>query len=131
MVGRHFGWSMLMLTSVFACVLTGGRVAETRRQIGLLQREIGLATIEEATLQRQLVQDRHDRAVGLLAPLRRPLTPELPLIVQRIPADVRVQEMIITPQEWHVTGQQSPATENGTVSAFTLRLARGDASRSE
>jgi hypothetical protein len=121
---------MLMLTSVFACVLTGGRVAETRRQIGLLQREIGLATIEEATLQRQLVQDRNDRAVGLLAPLRRPLTPDLPLIVQRIPADVRVQEMIITPQEWYVTGQQSPATGHESVSVFTLRLARGDASRS-
>lgn len=130
MVRRPRGWSLLTLSSMLVCVLTGGRLTETRRQIGLLQREIGLATIEEEALQRQLAQERHDRAVGLLAHLRRPITPELPTIVQRIPADVHVREMIVTPEEWHVTGQQSLATENGSGPAFTLRIARGDASRS-
>jgi hypothetical protein len=130
MVMRHFGWTVLVLTGVLACVLTGQRVAETRREIGLLQRKIGLATIEEVALQRQLVQDRHDRAIGLLAPLRRPLMLELPMIVQRIPTNVRVQEMIITPQEWHVIGRQAPTTENESMTDFTLRLTRGDAGRS-
>ena len=130
MVMRTCGWPVVALTSMLACVLTGQRVAETRREIGLRHREIGLATLEETTLHRQLVQERHDRALGLLAPLRRPLTSEFPLILQRIPPDVRVQELLITPEEWQVTGQQMPATEHETRSPFTLRLARGEAGRS-
>lgn len=130
MVMQSCGWRLLTLTSMLACVLTGGRLAEMRREIGQVQRAIGLATIEEATLHRQLVQDRHDRAIGLLAHLRRPLTPEFPMIIQRIPTDVRVQEMVITPQEWHVIGRHAPTTENESMTDFTLRLARGDAGRS-
>lgn len=122
-------WRLLALTSVLACLFTGQRVAETRREIGQLQREIGLATMEEATLQRELVQERHDRARGLLAPLRRPLTPEFPLMLQRIPPDVRVQEILITPEEWHVIGQQMPATTQAPMSPFTVRFARGEAGR--
>jgi hypothetical protein len=126
MVTRPLGWSLLAVASVLACVLTGQRLAETRRASGLLQREIGLATLEEATLQRQLAQDRHAHARGLLAPHRRPLTPEFPLILQRIPTQVRVQEMRITPTEWQVMGQRAVGTEQETKSPFTLHLARSE-----
>lgn len=129
MVIRLYGWIVVALTSVLACVLTGQRVAETRREIGLRHREIGLATLEEATLHHQLVQERHDRARGLLAPLRRPLTPEFPLMLQRIPPDVWVQEIRITPEEWQVTGQQMPATTQAPMSPFTVRFARDEVGR--
>lgn len=129
MVTRPLGWSLLALTSVLVCVLTGQRLVETRRERGLRQREIGVATLEEATLQRQLVQDRNTHARGLLAPLRWPLTPEFSLILQRIPTHVRVREMIITSAEWQVMGQRAAATEQETGSPFTLHLARSEAGR--
>lgn len=130
MVMRLCGWSWLVLISVLACVFTGQRLAETRRENGQLQRAIGLATLEEAALHRELLQERDDRARGLLAPLRRPLTPEFSLMLPQIPPEVRVQEIVITPREWQVTGQQRPVTEQATPSPLTWRLARGEAVRS-
>ena len=129
MVRYISGWSLLALLSVLACVLTEQRVGETRRQIGLRHRAIGLDTMEEGARQRQLVQERHDRALGLLAPLRRPIAPELPTLLRRIPADVQVQEIIVTAEEWQVHGQRAPAPDL-TVSAFTVRLAREETGRS-
>jgi len=130
MVERTCCWSVLTLVSVIACVLTGGRVAETRRQIGLLRRDVGLATLEEEALQHHLAQERNARAVGLLAPLRRPITPELPTIFQRVPADVRVSAITVTPEEWQITGQRLTPTDDGSLPPYELHIRRAEAARS-
>ena len=129
MVTRPACWPVALLTSLLACTWTWRALTETQRQISRLQWKLGMARIEETTLQHRLDEERVQHARGLVAALHRPVTSELVTVLRRIPSDVRVSDLIVTAHEWQMTGRHEDETDAEPV--VTLRFMRSDVEQRE
>lgn len=109
--------------SLTVCAVLGFSVLGTRHEGGRLRREIALAQLEQHTMAHALAVEREQRAVGLLESVRRPVAPELPLILRRLPPAVQVEVIRATPDYWQITGVPHAAT-GSDARPYEVRLPR-------
>lgn len=109
--------------SLAVCAILAFSVLATRHEGGRLRREIALAQLEQHAMTRALAAEREQRAAGLLESVRRPVAPELPLILRRLPPAVQVEVIRATPEYWHITGVPH-ATTGSQARLYEVRLPR-------
>ena len=100
--------------SVTVCAVLGLGWYQTWHAAGWLRREIALARMDQQATLSTLARERQQRAAGLLATVRRPVAPELPQILQRVPPALQVQTITATPESWQIRGVPRGATQHGS-----------------
>jgi hypothetical protein len=104
--------------SLAVCTLLTLSVFDAR-----LRREIALAQLEQQAVIHALAAERDQRAAGLLDTLRRPVAPELPLVLRRVPPAVQVEVIRATTDSWQITGVPRGAI-GSQAQPYELRLPR-------
>ena len=100
--------------SVTVCAVLGLGWYQTWHAAGWLRREIALARMDQQATLSALARERQQRATGLLATVCRPVAPELPQILQRVPPALQVQTITATPESWQITGVPRGDTQHGS-----------------
>ena len=100
--------------SVTVCAVLGLGWYQTWQAAGWLRREIALARMDQQATLSALARERQQRATGLLATVCRPVAPELPQILQRVPPALQVQTITATPESWQIRGVPRGATQHGS-----------------
>jgi hypothetical protein len=109
--------------SLAVCTLLTLSVFDARHMAGRLRREIALAQLEQQAVIHALAAERDQRAAGLLDTLRRPVAPELPLVLRRVPPAVQVEVIRATTDSWQITGVPRGAI-GSQAQPYELRLPR-------
>jgi hypothetical protein len=107
--------------SLAVCAVLALSVFDTRRMVGRLRRETTRVKLEQQAVVGALATEREQRAVGVLETVRRPVAPELPTILRRVPPALRVEVITATTEYWHITGVPQETRGGETPpSEFTL-----------
>jgi len=109
--------------SLAVCTLLALAAFDARHTVGRLRREIALAQLEQQAVIHALAAERDQRAAGLLDTVRRPVVPELPLILRRVPPAVQVEVIRVTTDYWQITGVPRAVT-GSHARPYELRLPR-------